>query len=82
MQQSPRRPALLLPHHAGDRSVWDYWFQHFSPQYKGLPSLGSIEKIYNQADVSGKRLTWHAAWWLVCHPCSNQQLNFAQPDGF
>lgn len=32
--------------------MWDYWFKHFSPQYKGLPSLGSIEKIYNQADVS------------------------------
>lgn len=32
--------------------MWDYWFRHFSPQYKGLPSLGSIEKIYNQTDVS------------------------------
>eukprot|EP00878_Enallax_costatus_P016694 GHUV01017517.1.p1 GENE.GHUV01017517.1~~GHUV01017517.1.p1 ORF type:complete len:276 (+),score=89.06 GHUV01017517.1:1029-1856(+) len=34
----------------GDRSVWDYWFKHFAPQYKGLPGLGSIESIYNQAD--------------------------------
>eukprot|EP00879_Flechtneria_rotunda_P002089 GHRR01002269.1.p1 GENE.GHRR01002269.1~~GHRR01002269.1.p1 ORF type:complete len:394 (+),score=108.57 GHRR01002269.1:225-1406(+) len=32
----------------GDRSVWDYWFKHFVPQYAALPGLGSIEKIYNQ----------------------------------
>jgi hypothetical protein len=39
---------------AGDVSVWDYWFSKFSKQYEGLPGLGSMEKIYNQADVSGK----------------------------
>ncbi|WIA36292.1 hypothetical protein OEZ86_007617 [Tetradesmus obliquus] len=34
----------------GDVSVWDYWFGKFSRQYEGLPSLGSMEKIFNQAD--------------------------------
>ncbi|KAF6266150.1 ribosomal protein S9/S16-domain-containing protein [Scenedesmus sp. NREL 46B-D3] len=34
----------------GDVSVWEYWFSKFSKQYEGLPGLGSMEKIYNQAD--------------------------------
>lgn len=37
---------------AGKTSVWDYWFQHFTPQYQGLPSLGTLESIYNQQTVS------------------------------
>jgi hypothetical protein len=46
--------AALCLFCAGDVNVWDYWFSKFSKQYEGLPGLGSMEKIYNQADVSGK----------------------------
>lgn len=47
--------CLLVPG-AGERSVWDYWFQQFTPAYAGLPSLGTMESIYNQQSVSA--LSW------------------------
>lgn len=37
---------------AGKDDVWSYWFKKFAPQYAGLPSLGRVEDIYNQQDVS------------------------------
>jgi hypothetical protein len=37
---------------AGKEDVWQYWFQHFAKNYEGLPSLGTLESIYNQQDVS------------------------------
>lgn len=59
--------------------MWDYWFQHFTPQYSGLPGLGSIEKIYNQVDVGGEPavgmwLFWHASRCsLACSQCYPQK---------
>lgn len=44
--------AFTHSSHTGSRSIWDYWFSHFSPQYAGLPGLARLESIYNQADVS------------------------------
>jgi hypothetical protein len=55
--------AALTGPLAGERSVWDYWFAHFTPQYAGLPGLGSLERIYNQVDVSAEL---YAVWCAVC----------------
>lgn len=37
---------------AGKADVWQYWFEHFTKQYEGLPGLGKLEDIYKQHDVS------------------------------
>lgn len=31
----------------GESNVWEYWFDRFAPSYRGLPTIGSLEKIYN-----------------------------------
>jgi hypothetical protein len=36
----------------GKEDVWQYWFEHFSQQYAGLPGLGKLEDIYKQDEVS------------------------------
>lgn len=57
---------LLLP--AGKEDVWQYWFERFSQQYAGLPSLGRLEDIYRQHDVSD-RLWWCAVCAAQCNHC-------------
>jgi hypothetical protein len=37
----------------GESNVWEYWFDRFAPSYRGLPSIGSLEKIYNQRAAIG-----------------------------
>jgi hypothetical protein len=43
---------LLLLMFPGKEDVWQYWFEHFSQQYAGLPGLGKLEDIYKQDEVS------------------------------
>jgi hypothetical protein len=40
---------------SGDTSVWSYWFNTFTPQYQGLPSIGTLESIYNKQQFTKVR---------------------------
>ena len=47
--------------------MWSYWFSSFTPQYQGLPSIGTLESIFNKQQytkVSGSLV--YMAWvWLT-----------------